>query len=328
MMRTVSVERVHLGSASTRNIIKRCSISREITPVEADGGEAERWDPFTRVDLHELCTEWYSMSGTKFTRSDLTDRSNATIIGAELLDLTERGVSERTESIRQDLSRCKTLRGSDCGDRAISRSPMIRGRCIYLRRGVSDRKSLWSGCSSLLANLIYNFTFAFCIATRTWHGSTIVCDRLVFATSGIPLEEKTGRNARDSLWGTTLNLCRDLRTRGADADETTKTMFRWAGVLESFETCLQFILRVRLVLFALDNLTNVFTWMQLVTPADSLAKSTPTRNQLYYALRNGRRLLSYSQTRIRSNIESYVSLNIIRQARFRPILWETFILMV
>jgi len=31
------------------------------------------------------------MSGTKFTRSDLTDRSNATIIGAELLDLTERG---------------------------------------------------------------------------------------------------------------------------------------------------------------------------------------------------------------------------------------------
>jgi len=41
MMRTVSVERVHLGSASTRNIIKRCSISREITPMEADGGEEE-----------------------------------------------------------------------------------------------------------------------------------------------------------------------------------------------------------------------------------------------------------------------------------------------
>lgn len=41
MMRTVSVERVHLGSASARNIIKRCSISREITPMEADAGEEE-----------------------------------------------------------------------------------------------------------------------------------------------------------------------------------------------------------------------------------------------------------------------------------------------
>lgn len=160
---------------------------------EAGGGE--RWDPFTRVDLHELCTEWYSMSGMKFTRSGLTDRSNVTIIGAELLDLTERGVSERTESIRQDLSRCKTAweRLRWLCDKPFP--SMIRRQAnMHLKRGVSDRKSLWSGCSSLLANLIYNFTFAFCIATRTRHGSTIVCD--VFATSGIPLEEKTGRNAR------------------------------------------------------------------------------------------------------------------------------------
>ncbi|CAL1680713.1 unnamed protein product [Lasius platythorax] len=71
---------------------------------QSKGGK--RWDPFTRVDFaHELYTERYSMSGTKFTRSGRTDRSNATIIGAELLDLAERRVSKRTKWSRNDSSR-------------------------------------------------------------------------------------------------------------------------------------------------------------------------------------------------------------------------------
>lgn len=41
--------------------------------------------PFTRVDLHRVVPS--GMGGAKFTRSDRTDKSNATIIGTELLGL-------------------------------------------------------------------------------------------------------------------------------------------------------------------------------------------------------------------------------------------------
>lgn len=149
------------------------------------------------------------------------------------------------ESIRQDLSRCKIAweRSRWLRDKPLPR--WLGGRGTYLKRGVSDRKSVWSGCSSLLANLIYNFTFAFCILP---HGLDTVARSCV--TAGLcnvryPAGRKDGEKcARDSLWGTTLNLCRDLWTYGADTDETTKTMFRCRRALESFWTCLQFIFRV------------------------------------------------------------------------------------
>lgn len=81
--------------------------------MEADGGEEEGGRAregkggilLRESTLHELYTERYSMSGTKFTRSGRTDRSNATIIGAELLGLAERRVSKRTKWSRNDSSR-------------------------------------------------------------------------------------------------------------------------------------------------------------------------------------------------------------------------------